>query len=303
MGMYRAFMVAFATALFASSPVKIAESPTFTEGPVFDYDGNLFFSHRDGILVLRPGGQLTDWVRDTEAGFNGHKVLPDGTHLVCASKKGEIWRMSADGRRIGVASSECEGRPLRAPNDLTLDSHGGFYFSDPGGSRQAPVGTVHYVTNDGRTLLAAGGFRVPNGLVLSPDGRHLYLAETVPNRILRMTVEAPGKVGRASLFIELPSRLGVQSEPDGLTVDAAGNLYVAHLAMNVVQVISPYGKLLRSIPAGVYDVSNLAFGGPNNSSLFITGAVGHRSNTAGRVFRVDLSSTRGVSSLQPRKIR
>jgi gluconolactonase len=159
------------------------------------------------------------------------------------------------------------------------------------------------VTSAGRTLLVAGGLRVPNGLVLSPDGSVLYVAETVPNRILRMPVDSPGKAGPAQVFVGLPSRPSAQAEPDGMAVDTSGNLYVAHLAMSVVQVISPAGKLLRSIPAGLYDVSNLVFGGAGNRSLFITGAVGHRRNTAGRVFRVDLESARGISSLQRRSIR
>ena len=298
--MHRVAILLSVAAAIAAQPVRIAESPTFTEGAVFDYEGYLYFSHRDGIDRLTPRGEQQAWVRDPEAGFNGHKVLPDGTHLVCASKKSQIWRLDADGRRIGIASSECEGKPLRAPNDITLDTHGGFYFSDPGGSREQPIGTVHYVDRGGRTLLSAGGMRVPNGLVLNPDGKYLYVAETVPNRILRMPVNTPGTLGRAEVFAMLPSRSGAQAEPDGLAMDTDGNLYVAHLAMSVVEVISPAGKLIRSIPAGVYDVSNLAFGGPGNRSLFITGAVGHRSNTAGRVFRVDLESVRGISSLLPR---
>ena len=75
---------------------------------------------------------------------NGHKILEDGTHLVC--DKGAVLHLDADGKRLADASSECDGKPLRNPNDLTIDPKGGFYFTDPGGSSlKNPIGTVHYV--------------------------------------------------------------------------------------------------------------------------------------------------------------
>jgi gluconolactonase len=211
-----------------------------------------------------------------------------------------VLHVSAEGEILGNASAECNGEPLRAPNDLTLDSHGGFYFTDPGGSREAPIGTVHYVDAQGATHLAAGGLRVPNGLALRPDGLTLLVAETVPNRILEFPVVAPGELGLMRVFAELPSKEGVAAEPDGMALDSEGNLYVAHLNMGAVEVLDPQGKLLRSLPGGNYDVSNLVFGGPDLNRLFITGSVGHRSDTAGRVFRLDLDGVRGVSSLLPR---
>jgi gluconolactonase len=102
------------------------------------------------------------------------------------------------------------------------------------------------------------------------------------------------------VFAGLPSKEGVAAEPDGLALDSEGNLYVAHLGMSAVEVLDPQGKLLRSLPAGNYDASNLVFGGPRLDRLLITGSVGHRSNTAGRVYRLDLEGVRGVSSLLQR---
>jgi gluconolactonase len=278
-------------------PVEVAASDTFTEGPVFDAQGALYFSNRTSVMKLTPDGAVGAWLIDPQAGFHGHKVLPDGTHLVCAARRGAIHRYSPEGRFLGVASADCEGKPLRAPNDLTLDGAGGFYFTDPGGSRQAPVGTVHYVDADGTTHLAAGGMRVPNGLVLSPERTFLYVAETLLNRIVRFPVLGSGRLGAMQVFAELPGREGHAAEPDGLAVDTAGNLYVAHLGMGAVQVLDPEGRLIRSLPAGVYDASNLVFGGPRLNWLYVTGSVGHRATTPGRVMRLDLGTVRGIASL------
>ena len=275
-------------------PVEVARTRTFTEGPVFDRLGNLFFTHNEGIKKLSASGQLTDWSTDAAAGFNGHKILPDGNHLVCASKKSAVWRMDPAGQFLGVASDSCEGKPLRAPNDLTLDRIGGFYFSDPGGSREAPIGTVHYVDRGGRTVLSAGEMRVPNGLVLAPGGRHLYVAETVPNRILRFRVLTPGRLGAPEVFATLPGREGHDATPDGLAVDTDGNLYVAHLGTGLVRVLDKRGKLAGELPGGSYDVSNLVFGGPNRNWLYVTGSTGHRGRTEGRVFRQELRGVKGL---------
>jgi gluconolactonase len=103
------------------------------------------------------------------------------------------------------------------------------------------------------------------------------------------------------VFADLPSKEGVEAEPDGLAIDSEGNLYVAHLGVGAVEVLDPQGNLLRSLPAGNYDASNLVFGGPQLDRLFITGSIGHRSNTAGRVYRLDLEGVRGVSPLLPRR--
>lgn len=276
----------------ALEPELLVETEDFSEGPVFDAGGNLYFSHGKLVSKLTPQGGLSVWLET--AGANGHKILPDGTHLVCEPAASRILHGSADGRILGVASDSSAGEPLRAPNDLTLSPEGGFYFTDPGGSREAPVGAVHYAGPDGRTHTVAGGMRVPNGLVLSPDKSTLYVAETGLNRVVAFPVEAPGKLGPRSEFAHLPEGAGVQAEPDGMAVDEAGNLYVAHLGMTAVQAIAPDGKWLRSLPAGNFDASNLAFGGPAMDRLYITGSIGSRRNTPGRVYRLRMSEVRGL---------
>src|SRR5205085_11380490 len=137
---------------------------------------------------------------------------------------------------LDPASKECEGQPLRGPNDLTLDTpNNGFYFSDPGDSSlEKRIGTVHYVDKAGKTHLVDKGLAYPNGIVLSPDGKKLYLAESQFNRVLVYDVTAPGKVGERKVFAKLPDHPSgdlMQSQPDGMCLDGAGNLYVAHYGM------------------------------------------------------------------------
>lgn len=281
-----------------AKPHEFARSDEFSEGPVFDYQGNFFFTHGKFVSRVTPDGKQTIWAETS--GANGHKVLPDGTHLLCTPGERAVLHLDADGNVLGKASSECDGQPLRAPNDLTLDHKGGFYFTDPGGSRTAPVGSIHYVDKAGKTHLAAAGMWVPNGLVLNRDGTILYVAETLPNRIVQFPVKPGGMLGPIEFFADLPSREGHQAEPDGLALDTEGNLYVAHLGMEAVQVLNPSGKLIRTLPAGNYDASNLVFGGPNANQLYITGAIGHRSRAPGRVYRLPLPGVKGIPSLLPK---
>ena len=302
----RQFWFCFSTGIFAglatvafaqTIPVEFARFDAYCEGPVFDGLGNLFVSHGTSFVSkIDQRGNVRLWLEAEKP--NGHKILADGTHLLCV--KGAILHLDERGKILGKAVERCNGIPLRAPNDITLAPRGGFYFTDPGGSRNAPVGTVHFVDAAGRTHLVAGGLWVPNGLVHSPNGRILYVAETVPNRVLWFSVRANGKLGPVNIFCELPSKSGVQAEPDGLAVDDAGNLYVAHLGMSSVQVIAPSGKMVKSLPAGNFDASNLAFGGHNMNDLYVTGSIGHRRNSPGRVFKLSLKSVKGMSSLPTR---
>src|SRR6185369_1828141 len=107
------------------------------------------------------------------------------------------------------------------------------------------------------------GLAFPNGIVLSADGKKLYLAESQQNRVHVYEVKGPGKLGERKLFADLPARQDgtqqIDNQPDGMCLDAAGNLYVAHYGMKQVQVLSPEGKLLASLPGGNLTTSNVAF--------------------------------------------
>ncbi len=297
-------MCAYATELPEPSEVetvRLFTVPEYCEGVVFDHVGNGYISHGKTITKFSVDGKHNTW---TETGAaNGHKVLADGTHLVCDASHHAVLHLSAYGEMLEPASKECDGKPLRGPNDLSLDTpHGGFYFTDPGGSsRENPIGTVHYVNKDGKTLLLDDGLAYPNGIVLRPDGKTLLVGESKRNRVLTYDVIGPGKVGSRMVFAALPSKdTGqgqIDNQPDGMCLDAAGNLYVAHYGMKQVQVLDPAGKLVARYDGGNLTTSNVAFGGPRMDQLFITGAL---KSGPGGLFRIDLG-VKGLLILPERK--
>jgi gluconolactonase len=285
----------------AVKPVKVLIVPEYSEGIVFDHDSNAYISHGKIITQISRDGKSRKWA---ETGApNGHKILADGTHLVCDASQHAVLHLDADGKMLPHAARECDGKPLRGPNDLTLDPKGGFYFTDPADSTDKnPTGTVHYVDPRGKTHQIAKGLAYPNGIVLRPDGKTLLVGESKHNRILAFPVLEPGKLGAMKVFAELPTKKGdqIDNQPDGICLDADGNLFVAHYGMHQVQVISPEGKVLHRYPGGTLTTSNVAFGGPNMDQLYVTGALAEEKGSKGALFRLDLKGAKGLVIL-PKK--
>ncbi len=273
------------------TPVKLLEVDHYCEGVVFDSKGQGYISEGKQIVQFTPDGQSKVWA---ETGApNGHKILADGTHLVCDASQHAVLRLSSDGKLLDPASKECDGKQLRGPNDLSLDTpNGGFYFTDPGGSDDKnPIGMIHYVDKSGKTHLVDGGLAFPNGIVLTPDGKRLLVGESRHNRILAYDVLSPGKVGPRKVLADLPTKDAaagqIDNQPDGMCLDATGNLYVAHYGMRQVQVLNPEGKLIARYPGGNVTTSNVAFGGPKHDQLFVTGGLAAEGGRGG-LFRLDL---------------
>jgi len=281
--------------------VKLFTVPEYCEGVVFDHDGNGYISHGETITKFAIDGKHATWA--VTGAPNGHKVLSDGTHLVCDASQHAVLHLSDAGEMLESASTECSGKPLRGPNDLSLDTpNGGFYFTDPGNSSlDNMIGTVHYVDRNGKTHLLDDGLAFPNGIIIRPDGKTLLVGESQNNRILEYDVIGPGKLGARTLFAELPSKDAdsgqIDNQPDGMCLDAAGNLYVAHYGMKQVQVLDTTGTLINQYDGGNLTTSNVAFGGPNMDQLFITGALKSR---PGGLFRIDLG-VQGLVILPPRQ--
>jgi gluconolactonase len=264
-------------------PVEVVRTGDYSEGVVADHDGNLYFSHEKVITKVTPDGKVTTWA--ATGAPNGHKILADGTHLVCDASRHAVLHLDAAGNLLKPASEQCDGKPLRGPNDLTLDPAGGFYFTDPGGSDEKQrIGTVHYVDAKGVTHQVAHGLAFPNGIVLRPGGKELLVGESKENRILAYPVTARGKLGPSRVLVKLPEKGEdqIDNQPDGIALDAEGNLYVAHYGMRQVQVVSPEGKVVRRYPGGNLTTSNVAFAGPKMDQLYVTGG------DPGALFRLDL---------------
>lgn len=283
---------------------EVARVASYCEGIVFDRAGNGYVSHGKFVTKVAPDGKTSRWL-DSGGAPNGHKILADGTHLVCDGDLHAVLHVGADGKILGKASDKCGDKALRGPNDLSLDTkNNGFYFTDPGGSDDKKlIGTVHYVDGKNVTHLCAEGLAFPNGIVLTPDGKRLLVGESKKNRILEYPVESPGKLGPMKVLCDLPSKGEgqIDNQPDGMCLDADGNLYVAHYGMRQVQVLNAEGKVIRRYPGGNLTTSNVAFGGPSLDTLYITGGLKGEDNSEGGLFRIKLEGVKGLKVLPVQK--
>lgn len=272
--------------------VKVADLPAYSEGVVIDRAETIFLSIRNPHVVLRfaAGGNPMPWFHLHVP--NGHKILPDGTHWIAGD--GTLVHVAADGVVLDSITADGVGDPLRRPNDLALDGDGGFYFSDPGPklNQDTRDGRVFYMDRRQRVHQVADNLCYPNGLVVRHDGRLLYLSDSCDNRVYSFSIAAPGRLGSGRVFATLPD--SGKCDLDGMTLDAAGRLFVAHNGCGRIEVLDSEGRLLRRYAAGNRLASNVAFGGPGLGHLYITGSPGEKSGP-GALYRLNLG-IRGRSS-------
>ncbi|WP_461120425.1 SMP-30/gluconolactonase/LRE family protein [Saccharothrix stipae] len=250
----------------------------FLEGPTWDQrTGTLLLSHMQNptgpqrvqpsaVLRYTPPATFETFIAD--AGSNGLAVTSDGTRLLAATHDNRTVSSYSltDRSRTTVAANHL-GRAFNSPNDLTTGQDGTTYFTDPNyqrGNRADEQGgrTGVFRVRDGVVGLVDDTLPQPNGIVLSPDGRTLYVGATGSNAIVKYTVFPDGTTGNRTTFASMRT-------PDGATVDCAGNLYWASYDEGLVHVFSPTGARLGTISAG-RNTTNAAFGGPDGRTLFIT---------------------------------
>jgi gluconolactonase len=247
------------------------------EGPCHNGEGDLFVADWAAGVVRRvsPQGQVTDFI-DTGGMPAGACFGPNGQLAVCDTGRKEVLSIAPHGV-IRSAASRHQGQPFLGPGDCTFDSQGNLYFSDADGFHPCdPSGSVYLLRPNGEVELVAGGFAFPNGLVVSKDGRYLYLAETFANRIHRFGLDERGRAGGQEVFAELEGGLG----PDGLALDEEGNLYAAHFGKGVVAVLDPNGSLVAELATGGFLPTNVVFW---NGSLYVTEL------ERGHVMRLDIA--------------
>ena len=231
--------------------------PYYTEGPAIDSEGNVYCTTLSGgtILKFTEANDCSSWARSECP--NGQFINDHDEHLVCDSKASTVSRYSRDGKLLEqVISGTCKTEKISVPNDLVQDLSGGIYFTDSIRS----AGKLCYISADGRESIVAAGLDYPNGLVLSPDNKAIFLAESYKNRILVIRLRDPGIAEDGyKLFAALPSQQNKNDHnlPDGIAMDSKGQLWVAHYGMQALQVISPEGKLIRSVPVPFPLVSNV----------------------------------------------
>lgn len=245
----------------------------FLEGPSFDRDGNLYMVDVPWGRIFRmsPDG-LFDLVAEYDGWPYGLKIHKDGRIFITDYKNGVMLLDPASGGVTPLLEDHTP-RSLKGVNDLIFAANGDLYFTDYGQTDlHDPTGRLYRLTNGGRLECLSQVIPGPNGLVLNTAENLVYVAATRSNEIWRMTIMPDGAIVKASIFARFSGGVG----PDGLAADEAGNLFAAHPGVGIVWGISRRGEFIYRIdsPAGD-EVTNLAFGGPDRRTLYITEADGH----------------------------
>jgi gluconolactonase len=277
----------------------VATGLSFPEGPVAMRDGSVVLVEIERQTVTRvlPDGTVQVIAR-TGGGPNGMAVGPDSAFYVC-NNGGFAWRLEMGLLRPAVQASDyttgrierlepntgavrvlydrCGDHPLRGPNDIVFDAHGGFYFTDLGKTRarDRDHGVIYYALADGSKIVeVAFPCLTPNGIGLSPDHRVLYVAETEPARLWAFDITAPGVVHKHGWPSPNGGRLiiglGGFQRFDSLAVDAEGNICVATLITGCISVIAPDGRLVRQVAMPDPVTTNICFGGADLRTAYVT---------------------------------
>ncbi len=279
---------------------EITTGLMFPEGPIAMPDGSVILVELFGPRITRV---LPDGTKQTVAeivgGPNGLAVGPDGALYLCNNGGcftpvefgdllfpgpfdpdryvgGRIQKVDIATGTVTDLYTECDGRPLRAPNDIVFDADGGFWFTDHGirdsAARTSDLTSIYYAKADGSSITeVAHPVEGPNGIGLSPDGSKVYWAETFTGRVFQRTISAPGVLaeggGITDTSVVLCGLPGLQLL-DSLAVDGDGNVCVATLVNGGITVISPSGDVLEHIPTGDLLTTNICFGDNDGSGEY-----------------------------------
>ena len=260
------------TAILESREVKrLATGFVFTEGPLWHPDGFYYFVDvRSSVLYRIVPGKAAEVVRDKTGGGNGTTFDLERRLILCEGDNRRVTRTASDGR-IDVLMDRYEGKRLNRPNDVVCKSDGSIYFTDPGlrvplAEREVPYAGVYRVMPDGSTSLVAD-FEYPNGLAFSSDERLLYVANTRWAQYIHvLELDAAGRMVRRRIFADMSSD-ETDGVPDGMKVDTEGRVFCT--GPGGTWVFSREGKRLGIIRTPEVP-ANLAFGGPDLKTLFLT---------------------------------
>jgi len=280
----------------------IAEGLRFPEGPIACTDGSVLLVEVRGATLSRahPDGRV-EVVAELDGGPNGAAIGPDGAVYVC-NNGGFPWTQLPDGswypidartgsmtppgfaggwiERVDLDTgvvlriyTSSDGRPLSAPNDIVFDAQGEMWITDTGktGTDATALGAVCRARADGTAIqTVAYGLAGPNGIGLSPDGRHLYVADTPTGRIWRWDVDdfEPGRPPREHpgvVIARLPGSIAL----DSLAVDPEGRIVVALPGAGALAAIAPTGAMwLVEMPDRM--PTNVCFGGATGRTAYVT---------------------------------
>ncbi|MFH1370609.1 MAG: SMP-30/gluconolactonase/LRE family protein [Planctomycetota bacterium] len=244
---------------------KLADGFSFTEGPIADEKGNVYFTDipNNRIHKWSVEGKLSTF-RENSGGANGLDFDDKGNLLVCEGGNRRITRIDMQGN-VTVLCDNYKGKKLNSPNDLWRDKKGGIYFTDPHYGQkkddmELPGEYVFYLPADSsEPILVISDMNRPNGIVGTDDGKLLYVADHGGNKTWVYKINDDSTLADKKLFAPMGA--------DGITLDEQGNLY---LTGRGVTVLDPNGKQIATINLGPNRPSNVCFGGEDGKTLFIT---------------------------------
>lgn len=251
-----------------AKPKLISKQFAFTEGASVDKQGNVFFTDQPNnkIWEYSADGKLSVFMEDA-LHANGTYFDAKGDLVACAETKDQLIAISPNGK-VKVLVNDFNGHRLNGPNDVWVAPNGGIYFTDPYyqrdfWDRQKPdmEGQNVYFLPKGsnKPVIVVSDMKKPNGIVGTPDGKYLYIADIEANKTYKYTIASDGTLSNKKLFVEQGS--------DGMTLDEEGNVY---LTGNGVTVFNSPGVKIAHIKIDEPWTANLCFGGKNKDDLFIT---------------------------------
>ena len=275
----------------------VTEGLRFPEGPIAMADGSVVLVEiqRQTLTRVRPDGRQ-EVIAELGGGPNGAASGPDGAVYVCNNggfewleadgltlphgtapdyKTGSIQRVDLKTGAVTTVYAECDGRPLRGPNDIVFDAAGGFWFSDLGKSDgdRMHMGHLLYAKPDGSLIKRAReGMVTPNGVGLSPDGRIVWVAETHTSRVWAFSITGEGEVAAPPNLFTPGKVLGPlpgYQMLDSLAVEADGKVCCATLVNGGITAFDPGGGVEHyAFPDPL--ITNICFGGADMRDAWIT---------------------------------
>jgi len=247
---------------------KAGSGYAFTEGPSVARDGRVFFTDQpnDRIYVWDEKSGITLFKEGCERA-NGTWFDRQGNLIACADQHNSLVKFTPSGELKVVYDKGFGGVQLNGPNDLWQDAKGGIYFTDPyyhrdyweeGHKQEQDVQAVYYLKPTGELIRVIEDLKVPNGIVGTPDGKSLFVADMMGRATWKYTINPDGSLSNKTSF--------APSGSDGMTIDRNGNVY---LCFGKVLVFDPQGQKTGEIELPEAP-TNICFGGKKRNILFVT---------------------------------
>ena len=279
--------------------LEIATGLRFPEGPISMPDGSfLVVEIAAGCLTHISENGTKTTIAKTGGGPNGAAIGPDGKCYICNNggmqffekdgllfpslsepkhPHGWIEAVNLSSGAIDILYTECNGKPLKGPNDIVFDQNGGMWFSDHGHTRRhdRDRGGIYYALIDG-SFITEALFPIdsPNGIGISPNGKRLYVTQTFSGRLWVFDIEGPGLLKREKS--QVPWEYGhLVASPDGyqlfdsLAIDCIGNICVGSIP-GKIDVFSPKGKIVDRLKFPDTFPTNICFGGSDLTTAYVT---------------------------------